>query len=144
MIFYSRYTKNSVFAPFIAQNTTMTNIWKLWIGSLQAVYSSTLNSGVIIISAIVENGGIEPKIMTQSQIYKKIWAILGFSLRCLATKSENTCKFVQKVGGNLVTVHIPPNLYSMNTNKALIDQNTYVIFSLKIYDFCHFSTFSKF
>ena len=70
---------------------------------------------------MVENGGIEPKIMTLSQIYQEIWSILGF-LRCfLATKSKNACKFVQKGEMNLILVSIPPMLYSVNTNKTLLD-----------------------
>ena len=72
---------------------------------------------------MVENGGIEPKIMTLSQIYHEIWSILGFSRCCLATKSKNACKFVQEGDRNLVLVSIPPMLYSVNTNKTLLDQN---------------------
>ena len=46
---------------------------------------------------MVDNGGIEPKIMTLSQIYQEIWSVLGFSCCCLATmKSKNACKFVQE------------------------------------------------
>ena len=72
---------------------------------------------------MVENGGIEPKIMTLSQIYQEIWSILGFSRCCIATKSKNACKFVQKGDRNLILVSIPPMLYSVNTNKTLLDQN---------------------
>ena len=73
---------------------------------------------------MVENGGIEPKIMTLSQfIYQEIWSILGFSRCCLATKSKNACKFVQEGDRNLILVSIPPKLDLLNTNKTLLDQN---------------------
>ena len=74
---------------------------------------------------MVENGGIriEPKIMTLSQIYQKIWSILGFSRCCLATKSKNACKFVQEGDRYLILLSIPPKLYLVNTNKTLLDHN---------------------
>ena len=72
---------------------------------------------------MVENGGIEPKIMTLSQIYQEIWSILGFSRCCLATKSKNACKFVQEGDRNLILVSIPQKLDLLNTNKTLLDQN---------------------
>ena len=78
---------------------------------------------VIIISTIVKIGGVEPKIITLSQIYQEICAIWGFSLRCLATKSGSICwctfVVVQDVGGDLVSMHIiPPKSYSININKV--------------------------
>jgi hypothetical protein len=72
---------------------------------------------------MVENGGLEPKIMTLSQIYQKIWSILGFSRCCLATKSKNACNFFQDGDRNLILVSIPPKLDLLNTNKTLLDQN---------------------
>ena len=72
------FTLNLDFCPFLVQNTSMVKAWKLLIGSSQALCSSKLNYDVIIIFAMVENGGIEPKIMTLSQIYQEIWSILGF------------------------------------------------------------------
>ena len=72
---------------------------------------------------MVENGGIEPKIMTLSQICQEIWSILCFSHCCLATKYKNAGKFAQKGDMNLIFASIAPKMYSMNTNKTVLDQN---------------------
>ena len=72
---------------------------------------------------MVENGGIELKIITLSQICKEIWSILGFLHCCLATKSKNADKFAQKGDMNVISASIAPKLYSINTNKTVLQQN---------------------
>ena len=135
--------QKSPFLPFLQLKIHLWSIHKIRIGSSQALCSSKLNSDVIIIFAMVENGGIEPKIMTFSQICREIWSILSFQRCCLATKSKNTCKFVQEGDRNLKQVSIPLILHSVNTNKTLMDQNV-SYFPLKLLNFRRFSAFSRF
>ena len=56
---------------------------------------------------MVENGGIEPKIMFLSPIYNKLWPIFDFSRGCLATKIEKAQKFLLEGDRNLILISIP-------------------------------------
>ena len=57
---------------------------------------------------MVKNGGIEPKIMSLSLIYDKLWTIFDFSCGCLATKFQKTQKFFQESDMNIIVASIPP------------------------------------
>ena len=89
-----------------------------------------LHSDVIISFAMVENGGIEPKIMILSLTYDKLWPIFDFYVVARQPNCKKHKNYLQEGNWNIIGAYIPSKSYPMNMIKVL-NRPKYVQYSPK-------------
>ena len=69
---------------------------------------------------MVENGGIDPKIMILSLTYDKLWPIFDFYVVAQQPNCKKKHKnYLQEGNWNIIGAYIPPKSYPMNMIKVL-------------------------